>query len=597
VVADTDFVPVSRPAAPDPRNRQKTRMERLRASRLGAWLTPKAAVLLLVAAVVAYLSVTPLFFLIQQMLIDSDGVFTLDNIVSAYSDPIAAGMMWNSVVFTVGSTAIAMILGTALAYLHSRTDISFKPALFAASVIPLIMPGLVYTTAWVVLASPETGVLNLVAESLTGLRPLDIFSMWGMVWVEGTGLAPLVFLLMLAAFRSMDPSLEESAMVAGASGWQVVHRVTFPLVKPAFLAAALIMAIRALESFETPALLGIPGGIWVFTSRIWNEMSSFPADIGAASAYASILLIIAIIGVVVHNWYARRGGERSVQTIGGKAFRVRPRAIKGKARLAANSFVLAFVITVIVLPSVALVYSSLLPVNQAPSVAALEAMSFDNYAYVLGNEVVQRGALNSTILAIASATAVMFVMAIAAWMVVRTKIPGRGVLDTLSFIPMTFPGIVLGLALLFVYLRTPLPIYGTLLILFVAYLTKYMPYGMRYAATSMYQINNELEESAQVAGAGWWQSFRRVVLPLLTPGLMAGWIYIATISVRELSSSLLIYSPGNEVLAVSMWFLYNEARTNELSALSVIIMAALVVIVAIAYKLGSRVGIRQDATV
>lgn len=565
-----------------------------RITRVPGWLSPKNVVLVVVSVIIAFFAITPLVFLFQRMLTDREGAFTLDNVTSAYSDPIAAEMMWNSTVFTVGSSILAMLIGTTLAYLHVRTDISFKPALFAASVVPLIMPGLLYTVAWVVLASPRTGLLNLVTEQLTGTRPLDIFTMWGMVWVEGTNLAPLVFLLMLAAFRSMDPSLEESALVSGASGWRVVQRVTFPLVKPAFLAAALLMGIRALESFETPALLGIPGGIWVFTSRIWNEMSRFPSDIGAASAYASVLLLIAVLGVVLHNWYAKRGGEKAVQTIGGKAFRVRPRALTGGARIAANAFVLSFVMLAIVLPAAALVWSSLLPVNMVPSGEALQAVSMDNYEFVLNNSVVRRGAMNSLLLAVVTATAVMLLMAIAAWIVVRTKTRGRGVLDTLSFIPMTFPGIVLGLALLFVYLRTPLPIYGTLIILFIAYFTKYMPYGMRYAATSMFQIHNELEESAQVSGASWWQSFRRVVLPLLTPGLMAGWIYIAMISVRELSASLLIYSPGNEVLAVSMWFLYNEARTNELAALGVVLMAILTVVVALAYKLGSKVGIRPE---
>lgn len=553
---------------------------------------PKTLILLAVTAIVAFLSVTPLWFLIQQMFTARDGGFTLQNITDAYSDPVAMGMLKNSVVFSVGSTLLAMVLGTALAYLHSRTDIAFKPALFAASVVPLIMPGIVYTTAWVVLANPRTGTLNLITDQLFGIRPFNVMSMPGMIWVEGTDLAPLVFLLMMAAFRSMDPSFEESAMVAGAKGWAVLRIVTFPLVKPAFLAAALLMGIRTLESFEIPAMLGIPGGIWVFTSRIWNEMQGFPANLGGASAYASLLLLVAVAGVMLHNWYARRGGEQAVQTIGGKAFRSRPREITGRSRLAANAFVLTFVSVVIVLPTLALLYASLLPITEPPSWSVFAKMSWVNYEYVFSDAVVRRGAINSLILAVASATIVMFLMAVAAWIVVRTKMPGRNILDTLSFVPMTFPGIVLGLALLFVYLRTPLPIYGTLLILLIAYVTKYMPYGMRYASTSMYQIHSELEESATVAGAKWWTNFRLIVLPLLTPGLLAGWIYIATVSVRELSSSLLIYSPGNEVLAVSMWSLYNEARTNNLAALSVVIMVVLVGVVAIAYKAGSKVGIQ-----
>ncbi|MCW2760690.1 MAG: transporter permease [Marmoricola sp.] len=563
------------------------------ARRAQAWrVTPKSAVLVAVAVIVGYLALTPLLFLIWRMFTDSEGAFTFQNIVSAVNDPFAGQFLWDSFVYAIGTTVLAMVLGTTLAYFHALTDISFKPALFAASIVPLVIPGLLYTVAWILLASPRTGLINMSFDNLFGSRPLDIFSMWGMIWVEGATLAPIAFLLMLAGFKSLDPSMDEAARVAGASNWTVARRITFPLAKPAFLASGLLLIVRAIESFETPVLLGMPAGIWVFTSRIWSKMTQYPYDLGAASVDAVVLLLIAIVGVVLHNWYARRGGEKSLQTIGGKGFSIRPRKLVGRSRIAANTLVLAFVFTVIVVPCLTLLYCSLLPVNMTPSKEAFESMNLENYRGVIDSPLVRTGAINSAFLAIATATAVMFLMAIAAWIVVRTKVRGRGLLDNLSFMPMTFPGLVLGLALLVLYLRVPVPIYGTYLILFIAYFTKYMPYGMRYAATSMYQIHSDLEESAQVAGASWWQSFRRIILPLIMPGLVAGWIYIALVSVRELSTSLLIYTPGKEVLAISMWNLYKDGKMNELAALGVLLIVTLSAFVLIAYSIGSKFGVR-----
>jgi iron(III) transport system permease protein len=555
-------------------------------------VTPKRLILVAAVVLVGYLALTPLLFLIWRMFTDDNGRFTFANVVSAVSDPYARGLLWDSLVYSVGTTALAMVLGAALAYLHALTDISFKVALFAASIVPLVVPGLLYTVAWILLAGPKAGLINLSADRMFGRMPLNIFSMGGMIWVEGATLAPIAFLLMLAGFKSLDPSLHEAARVAGASSWTVARRITFPLAKPAFLASALLLLVRSVESFETPVLLGMPSGIWVFTTRIWAKMSQYPYDVGGASVDAGMLLLIAMVGVILHNWYARRGGEKSLQTVGGKGFSIRPFKLVGRARIGANALVLAFVFTVIVLPCAALLYSSLLPVNVTPSRQAFESMTLANYRSVLSDPLVHSSAITSGVLAIASATATMFLMAIAAWIVVRTKIPGRGLLDGLSFVPMTFPGLVLGLAILVLYLRVPLPIYGSIAILFIAYVTKYMPYGMRYAATSMYQIHRDLEESALVSGASWWQTFRRIILPLIAPGLLAGWIYIAMVSIRELSSSLLIYPPGRVVLGIAMWDYYKDGRINELAAFGVVMIVGLTAFVAVAHSVGSRFGVR-----
>ena len=416
------------------------------------------------------------------------------------------------------------------------------------------------------------------------------FSLPGMMLVEGLHLAPLVFLLMVAAFRSMDPALEESALMSGARLRTVFLRITVPLVRPALYAAILIMAVRTLEAFEVPALLGMPEGLWVFTSRIWRVLNSYPVGYGQAGAYAMTLLVLTSIGVFWHSRLSRRA--KTFQTVTGKGFRPRPIEL-GRWRTPATGFVVAYLLFAVAAPMLILIYASTQKFYSVPSLNTLGHMTASNYAYTFSNEGTLVAAKNSLLLGVGSATLVMLFMAVAAWLVVRTKLPGRWLVDNLAFTPLVIPGLVMGVALLFVYLRFPLPIYGTIWILLIAYLTRYMPYGMRYASSSMYQISGELEESAQTSGASWWQSFRRIVLPLLVPGLLAGWIYIATVSVRELSSSILLYSPGNEVLSVRIWEQYQNGQFTQLAALGVVMVAVLMLLVAVAYKLGAKVGVKE----
>jgi iron(III) transport system permease protein len=222
-------------------------------------------------------------------------------------------------------------------------------------------------------------------------------------------------------------------------------------------------------------------------------------------------------------------------------------------------------------------------------------MSWENYSHVLHDPVVAHAFKNSIILALASATTIMLLAAVAAWVVVRTTLPGRWLIDNLAFVPLIVPGLVLGVALLAIYLRTPwLPVYGSLWILFIAYLTRFMPYGMRYASTSMFQIGRELEESAAMSGAGWLATFRRIVLPLLVPGFLAGWIYILIVSVRELGSSVLLYTPGREVLSIVIWEYWRDGNLPYVGALGILMIGTLIVLVALAYKLGAKIGVRDS---
>ena len=269
-------------------------------------LSPKFFIVAGVAAAIGYLALVPLGYLLWGTFFDAEG-FDLGGFERAYGSGRMGELWGNSLAFAGGSAVLSLTVGTTLAYLNVRTAVPFKALFFAASIVPLIVPGILYTVSWIFLASPQIGILNNFLEPVFGTAPFNIFSIWGMIWVEGLHSSPIVFLLMVAAFRSMDPSLEESALMSGATRLQTLRRVTLPLVRPALLSSVLVILITSLESFEVPALLGLQNGIYVFTSRIYFVFRSYPRDLQAAGALAVSLLAIAVIGVLVARLLAGRG--------------------------------------------------------------------------------------------------------------------------------------------------------------------------------------------------------------------------------------------------------------------------------------------------
>jgi iron(III) transport system permease protein len=495
-------------------------------------------------------------------------------------------------VFAIGTTIYAVVQGGILAYLAARTNTRFKSLLFASSLIPLITPGVLSTIAWIYIGSPKVGLANTWLEPLFGPGTLNVFSMPGMIFVEGQHLAPLVFLLMFAAFKSMDPSLEESALMSGAKRRTVIRRVTLPMAAPAIYAAIVIMMVRALESFEVPALIGLPNGIIVFTGRIWRALSDYPTDKPTAGAYSIGLLVLTALGMW---WYTKltRRNQKSYQSVTGKGFRSSNMDL-GVARGPIAVLIVLYFLVAVVMPLFILLYGSFQSFYSPPSWDTLTHPTLANYRSMFSDDTIVRSLRNSIVLAVGTATAVVFVMAIGSWVVVRTRIRGRALVSFLASVPLAIPGIVLGFALLTVYLWVPIPIYGTMWILFIAYFTRFMPYGLQYAATSMLQIGAELEESARMSGASWWQVFRRILVPLILPGLVAGWIYVVTVALRELSSSLLLYSPGNEVLSITIWDLWSNGRFPAVAAVGVIMIITLLLIIGVARKVTNRFGIAQS---
>ena len=556
------------------------------------WVVLGACVVL-----VAYLALVPLGFLLWQSFFTphtaaKPAEFTFGNYAAAYSSVQTAKLFVNSLLFAAGTAAFSLIVGTALAWMNERTNTPFKRLFFGLALVPLIIPGILFTISWIMLASPKIGIFNLMLQHWFGTSYVffNVYTIWGMIWVDGLHYSPMAFLLMTAAFRSMDPALEESAAMSGANLWQVVWRITLALSWPAIFAILLILFVRAIESFEVPALLGMPAGIFVFTSAIYEAIHRYPSQIGLAASYGVTLLLLTSAGV----WFQSRlssSGQR-YSTVTGKGFR--PRRIDlGRWRYLTAAIFIVYFLLIVAAPLLVLVWSSVQKYYSVPSMAALANLTLDPYRFILGHPTFARAIWNSLLLCLGSATIIMLVTAVICWIVVKTRIPGRWLLDNLASLPIVFPGLVLGLAIMVFYLNVDAGIYGTIWILLIAYITRFMPYGIRYNTASMLQIHKELEESAAMSGASWGATFVRVVLPLLKPGLVAGWIYVAIVSLRELSSSILLYSPGTEVVSIMIWELWENGQYVELSALGVMLIVLLFALVMLAQFAGSRFGVRD----
>ncbi len=555
--------------------------------------------ILLVAAggIVAYLTLFPLVFLVYGSFFTPTvggqaGVFTLDNFVRAYTDRSTLPILWNSVVFSAGTMVVAFLIGTVLAWITERTNTPLRGLFFAMSLIPLIIPGILFTVSWIFLLSPRIGLINVWLKDLFGLAgpPFNVYSLAGMMWVEGLHWSPIVYLMMSAAFRSMDPALEESALMSGAGLPATFYHITLKLNVPMILSVFLLLFLRGLETFEVPAIIGLPAGIHVFTSKIYLAIRGYPSDFGLAGAYSTVLLVLTLIGIAL---YARVTREATrFATVTGKGYQ--PRVIDlGRWRYLATAVIVIYLTVMVILPFFVLLWNSLLPFYLRPSLQALSKLTLDNYPFVFKLPKTARAITNSVVLSIASATIIMLLTSVVAWIVVRTRLRGRWVLDNLASLPLIFPSVVMGVALIWVYLTLPIPIYGTVWILLVAYVTRFLPYGVRACSGGLLQIHRELEEAAEVSGAPWWRLFTGIVLPLLRPALLAGWIYIVIVSIRELGSSIFLWGPGAEVLSVIIFDFWQTGHFQELCAVGIMLVLALFVLAVVSHRLSQRYGVQH----
>ena len=566
-----------------------------RTDRPSVSLDPALLIPVFGAGVLVYLAVLPLLMLFigsfQAEVAPREFVYTLKNYQAAYASEYTYSTFVNSLIFASGSSALTFILGTMLAWLTERTNTPLRSIFVPIAVVPLILPGVLESIAWIFLLSPKFGYLNVWLMNLFGLQspPFNVFSLPGMIWVHSVGQVPLAFLLMVAAFKSMDPSLEESAMMSGANTWQTLRRVTLRLLMPTAGSVLLILFVRTLESFETPALIGIPARIYVYTSEIYLAFNEYPPDYGRCGALAVGLLLLSAVGVWLYTRATKEG--KKFQTVTGKAFRPRQFDLGGW-KWVGFGFLTFYFVFVVLLPFLVLFWASFLPFFATPSWDAINKLSLDNYRYLGGFRPFWDAMKNSIILATMTATVAMALTSLVAWIVYKSRLPGSWVLDFLAFVPITIPGIVMGMSLILLYVAFPIPIYGTIWVLLIAYVTRYIPYGMRSASGSILQIHGELEEAAAASGASWWETFKRVTLPLLRPGLVAGWIYICIVSFREFSTSVLLATGESRVLSILLFTMFEQGQVTIVAAIGVLMIVTLLSIVAVFYKLTGKIGIQ-----
>lgn len=563
----------------------------LRQIRLG----PQSTLIILAGGALAYLTVIPLVMLVYGSLKSGPpgvaGALTSENYLKLLANWRLAPALLNSLIFSTGSSLLAFAGGLYLAWMTERTNLPWRGAVYTCILVPMIVPGILTTVGWIILFGRRSGIINIIGMQYLGLsEPIEINNMPGMIWVQGTDQIPLAFLLLAAALRSMDPSLEEAAMVAGSGIFRTTMRITLRVLLPGILAVWMISFVRAIENFEVPALIGMPAGILVFATEVYLATKTVPTDFGLASTFAVVYLAITTVGVLLYlKWTA---ASEQYATITGKGFR--PSAFDlGRWRIPFAAFNMLLCFILFILPVLVVVWSSFLPFYMAPSPTAFASLTLENYHNLWNLPLVHRAMWNSFVLGLGSSTLTMLLTAVIAWIVVRTKWRGKGALDFLAFSPIAMPGLVLGIAILWLYLVLPVPVYGTLWILLIAYVTKYLPYGMRACSSSMLQIKKELEEASEASGAAWSHTFKRVVLPLLAPGFVAGWIYVITHSFRELSTSIMLYRSGTEVISIVLFELWDGGQYPALCALGIVMIVILILISLIARAVGARYSIQQ----
>jgi iron(III) transport system permease protein len=544
----------------------------------------------LVGGLLAWLVLAPLALLLVAS-VTADGQhlpFETSHVsLGAYAGILLDGQTWtalaNSFVFAIGSTCVGLAIAVLFAWLIERTDMPWRRPLLIGILVPMAIPNMIYATAWIQLVDGNNGLINVTLGRL--VAPLgwdapqgDLVSLPGMVFVQGIALASHAYLLVAAGFRSVDPSWEEQSQVAGRGVLGTVLRVTLPVLRPALLSAVIFFLLVTVETFDIPGMIGLSAHIEVLSTRIyWSthpEGGQLP-DYGTASALAVLLLLISLTLIRLHQ--RSLGRARRFVTITARGFRPK-RVSLGAWRLPLFAFALAVLLVMSALPLFMLVWRSLLRFYVYPSAVALHRLSLEAYGLVLS----EPGSLamlgNTAAMAITAAVVTVLLSAAVAWLGLRAPLPRswQRVMRTLAMLPQAVPSVVLGFAIMILYLAVPIGIYGTIWIIALALVTKYVAYTTGTITAAQLQIAGELEEASLIAGASHLATWRRIVAPLLAPALGNCLLWVLIHAIRELAMAIMLYSPASNVMATQVWSLWEGGQMSELCALGVLATFVLV---------------------
>ena len=561
-----------------------------RSAQTGAWswtrkLSVRSVAFGCTIAVVSYLVLVPLVMLLyasvksteDKLPFEATGM-TLANYTTVLTSPSTLPIFLNTFFFTAGSLAVGLPLAVLMAWLLERTAIPARRWIAALILVPMTIPSLLSAIAWIQLLDPRIGIINVVLRSVLGLSgdfgPFDIYTLYGMCFVQGLRLVPSAYLMIAASFRAMDPSLEEQSAMAGRGVGQTTLRITLPIMRPALLAMLIYYIIVVIESFDIPGLLGFTARIRVLSTAIyWATHSEVGLpDYGLASALGALVLFVALL--LMWAYQRLTAHQERFATITGKGYR--PRQVNlGAWTAPASALCLLYVALAVVLPFLMLIWTSIQPFYAVPSADSLARVSFDGYVKIWQESTVMRALWNTLVIALVTSAATILLAVMISWFVVRRSRAADGLshyLATVSFLPQCVPSIVIGLAFIFVYVRFPMPIYGTLWIIALAMTTRYLAYSSRTMTSALMQVHGELEEASQMSRAPWARTLRKITLPLLAPAMINVFFWVAVHAMQELSMALMLYNPKTVVVSTMIWSMWQNGRTTDAAVLGVILI-------------------------
>ncbi|AWG36762.1 MULTISPECIES: ABC transporter permease [Alcaligenes] len=544
--------------------------------------------------IVGFLTLCPVLMLLLGSFsqgLTAFGSFTTAKYVAAYTDPFLLEVTFNTVVFVLGSSLFSTALAVFLAYLNTRTNMPMKGVFTVLSIVPMMIPHLLFSVSWALLLNPSNGLINMFLQDTLGLQdaPLNIYSLWGMILVEGLLNMPVAYLIIAPAMASFDVSMEESSRVFGGGLWRTLTRVTLPILRPAIMAAFILAIVRALASYAVPRVLGTPGRVDVLATYLFEMISTgFAPDYGKAAALGMSVLSASIALIVLYRYMTKESSK--YVTISSRGFKPTQLELR-RAKIPLFIIVGIISLLMVVLPVAVLLYTSMIPYSMVPSARAFSLMSWANWIDVIQDPISKVAMTNSLFLAVFGASLGVLLSLFVAYVVVKLRTRAAALLDTLSFLSFSFPGIVIGIGFMWFFVQTPL--YATLTALLLAYIAAYLPYGIRPLSAAFVQVHAHLEESSAVAGASSWTTMRRIIIPLLIPGVVSAWILMATMFIRELTVSVVLSRPGTEVLAVQVLSYAEDGLWGKLSALGIIMILISTVLVLLAMYIGNFYKRRQ----
>lgn len=524
---------------------------------------PAALGLALLAAIVVVLVLAPLVMILLRAVLDSEaGAFvpTARHVVTVLTGSIYWQALASTIVVAAIAAALATALGTALAWVFVRTTTLGRTVLEQIAQMPIFIPPFVGAVAWALLLAPRVGAVNRILAFVGIPLELDVYTHGGMAWVMGIYLAPYVMMIVAAALRSIDPSLEEAAQVFGLGKLQTALRITVPLVAPAILSGAVLAFTIAVGLFGTPVVLGWSRQILLLTSRIWIGSQATPPDYGTMAVLSVWLIVLSLAATAAQRW-ALAG--RSYITVTGKGFR--PRSVElGGWSVVTFALSLVYVLLAIAAPLLVLVAAAL------SSYTWSGRYSLSNLTTALGSDDVWSTMQTSVTLSTAAATLAVALGLAIAWVTSRTRLPGRQALEYLVLLPISVPGIAFGVGVMFEWIDLPVAVYGTALIILFAFIGRFTSYAVRSISASLVQLHPELEESARVFGYGPLRTFARITFPLILPSVLASWILLFSFFMTELSMVILLYSESSRMFSILSFEVWNVGDFSRLAALSLL---------------------------